>query len=38
MDHSDMRVGPFTEEHDRLREEFRAYVAQELAPHAREWE
>lgn len=38
MNPAGLRVGPFTEEHDRFREEFRAYVAQELAPYAREWE
>jgi len=29
---------PFTEEHERLRLEMRAFVASELAPHAAEWE
>jgi citronellyl-CoA dehydrogenase len=28
----------FTEEHDRLRESIRRFVANELAPHAEEWE
>ena len=28
----------FTEEHDRLRESIRRFVAKELAPHAEEWE
>ena len=28
----------FTEEHDRLRESIRAFVTNELAPHAEEWE
>jgi acyl-CoA dehydrogenase len=29
---------PFTEKHDRLRAEIRRFVAEELRPHAREWE
>jgi acyl-CoA dehydrogenase len=29
---------PFTEEHERLRREVRRFVAEELRPHAREWE
>ena len=29
---------PFTEKHDRLRAEIRRFVADELRPHAREWE
>ncbi|HVD55602.1 MAG TPA: acyl-CoA dehydrogenase family protein [Thermoleophilaceae bacterium] len=29
---------PFTEKHDRLRAEVRRFVAEELRPHAREWE
>jgi acyl-CoA dehydrogenase len=29
---------PFTEKHERLRAEIRRFVAEELRPHAREWE
>jgi acyl-CoA dehydrogenase len=29
---------PFTDEHERLREAIRAFVTEELRPHAREWE
>ena len=29
---------PFTEEHDALRESVRRFVANELRPHATEWE
>jgi acyl-CoA dehydrogenase len=29
---------PFTDEHERLRESIRAFVVEELRPHAREWE
>jgi acyl-CoA dehydrogenase len=29
---------PFTDEHERLRESIRVFVAEELRPHAREWE
>ena len=28
----------FTEDHDRLRESIRGFVAKELAPHSEEWE
>ena len=31
-------VPPFTEEHDELRDEIRRFVADELRPHAAEWE
>jgi acyl-CoA dehydrogenase len=31
-------IPPFTTEHDRLRQEIRAFVEQRLAPHADEWE
>jgi acyl-CoA dehydrogenase len=31
-------VPPFTEKHERLRQELRRFVEEELYPHAREWE
>ena len=33
-----MRITPFTEEHEQLRATVRRFVADELAPHARQWE
>ncbi len=33
-----MRSPPFTAEHEQLRESIRAFVAEELRPHATEWE
>jgi alkylation response protein AidB-like acyl-CoA dehydrogenase len=33
-----VRTSPFTEEHEQLRASIRRFVADELAPHAREWE
>ena len=31
-------IPPFTEEHSELRESIRRFVANELRPHANEWE
>ena len=33
-----MRIEPFTEDHDQLRQTIRRWVAEEITPHAAEWE
>ena len=33
-----MRIQPFTEDHDQLRQTIRRWVAEEITPHAAEWE